>query len=127
MQQLKIPTTNESKTYIGSIGDRNGDVYHLILLPGDNDDATWEEQMEWAKSQGGDLPNRIEQAMLWANNRDLFKKDWYWSGEQHEDGGAACAYGFPGGNQCYFNTSGRLRARCVRRDFVKENECLQET
>lgn len=35
--------------------------------------------MDWAKEIGGDLPNRIEQAMLFAHFKDQFKPDWYWS------------------------------------------------
>ncbi len=83
MQQLQRPPLAEGEIYVGAIGDANGDFYHVILLPGDNDDASWKAQMEWAKSIGGDLPSRVEQAMLWANFRDQFKKDWYWSNEIH--------------------------------------------
>ena len=83
MKQLQIPPLSEGETYIGAIGDKNGDVYHVVLLPGDNDDATWEAQIEWAKSIGGDLPTRVEQSMLWAGHRDQFKKDLYWSNETH--------------------------------------------
>ena len=84
MQQLQIPPLAEGEIYVGCIGDAAGNLHHVILLPGDNDDATHEAQIEWAKSIGGDLPNRIEQAMLWANHRDQFKKDWYWSNETHQ-------------------------------------------
>ncbi|POR52804.1 hypothetical protein B0G62_104101 [Paraburkholderia eburnea] len=90
MQQLQLPPLAEGEIYIGAIGDKNGDFHHVILLPGDSDDADWKAQMEWAKSIGGDLPNRIEQAMLWANFRDLFKKEIYWSNEvYHRNSGWA--------------------------------------
>lgn len=79
MQQLQIPPLAEGEVYVGAIGDQNGDVYHVIRLPGDKDDSTWQDAMDWAKSIGGDLPNRIEQAMLFDRCRDQFKKDWYWS------------------------------------------------
>ena len=81
--QIAKPPLNEGEIYIGLIGDAKGEAYHLVLLPGDNDDATHQAQLDWAKSIGGDLPNRIEQSMLWANHRDQFKKDWYWSNETH--------------------------------------------
>ena len=116
MQQLTIPPLAEGETYIGCIGDATGNLHHVILLPGDNDDASWKKQIAWAKSIGGDLPSRIEQAMLWANYRDLFQKDWYWSNEQHaSDSGYAWCQGFSDGGQDSYDVSGKLRARAVRR------------
>ena len=116
MQQLVTPPVNEGETYIGAIGNKNGDVYHLILLPGDNDDASWKNAMDWAKSIGGDLPNRIEQAMLYAQHKEEFKKDWYWSCEQHAaNSGFAWFQGFLDGSQGYVSLDRELRARAVRR------------
>ncbi|WP_207000648.1 DUF1566 domain-containing protein [Trinickia mobilis] len=117
MQQLQLPPIAEGEVYVGAIGDKNGDFYHVILLPGDNDDKPFADQLAWAKSIGGDLPNRIEQAMLWANHRDLFKRDWYWSNESHHDDDA-CAWcqHFNGGNQSSVRKSySHCRARAVRR------------
>ena len=74
MQQIQIPPLAEGEIYVGSIGDAQGNLHHVILLPGDNDDATWSAQMAWAESIGGDLPTRIELAMLWANRRDQFPR-----------------------------------------------------
>jgi hypothetical protein len=116
MQQLQIPPLAEGETYIGAIGDQRGDVYHLILLPGDNDDASWSEQLEWAKSIGGDLPNKIELAMLWNTCRDQFQKDWYWSNQEHEiDSSCAWGQGFSLGFQDNRHKGVELRARAVRR------------
>ena len=116
MQQLTIPPLAEGETYIGCIGDAAGNLHHVILLPGDNDDASWKKQMAWAKSIGGDLPNRIEQAMLWATHRDLFQKDWYWSNEQHASySGYAWFQYFYYGTQDYYDVGSKLRARAVRR------------
>ena len=116
MNQLQIPPLSEGETYIGAIGDKNGDVYHVVLLPGDNDDATWEAQMEWAKSIGGDLPTRIELAMLWANHRDQFKKDLYLSNEtHHESDKHAWCQNFTNGDQNDTHKGYGLRARAVRR------------
>ena len=116
MQQITIPQLAEGEIYVGAIGDAAGNLQHIILLPGDNDEATFEAQLEWAKSIGGDLPNRIEQAMLWANHRDQFKRDWYWSNETHhtESGWAWCQY-FLSGYQDYGREGYELRARAVRR------------
>ncbi len=116
MNQIQLPPLAEGEIYVGCIGDAAGNLHHVILLPGDNDDATHEAQLEWAKSIGGDLPTRIEQAMLWANHRDQFKKDWYWSNEIHhsESGWAWCQCFYDGG-QDYDDRSYDLRARAVRR------------
>ncbi len=116
MQQLVTPPLNNGETYIGAIGDKNGDVYHIILLPGDNDDSGWQNAMDWAKSIGGDLPNRVEQAMLYAQHKEEFKKDWYWSCEQHASySGCAWSQYFLTGYQGYHYLFSKLRARAVRR------------
>lgn len=117
MQQLQIPPLAEGEVYIGAIGDKNGDFYHVILLPGDNDDASWAKQMEWAKSIGGDLPTRIEQSMLWANHRDQFQKDWYWSNTAYErdDAYAWFQYFDYGGQYDDPKDYDGCRARAVRR------------
>ena len=116
MNQLQLPPLTEGEIYVGAIGDAAGNLHHVILLPGDNDDATHEAQLEWAKSVGGDLPTRIEQAMLWANHRDQFKKDWYWSNEiHHSESGWAWYQYFSDGGQSGSLRSDELRARAVRR------------
>lgn len=115
-QQIKLPKLNEGEIYVGAIGDQHGNVYHLILLPGDNDDASWSEQLEWAKNIGGDLPNKIELAMLWNTCRGLFQKDVYWSNQEHEiDSSCAWNQYFGGGGQYTYTKGIGLRARAVKR------------
>ena len=115
--KLNLPKLADGEIYVGAIGDALGNLHHVILLPGDSDDATHESQLEWAKSIGGDLPSRIEQAMLWANHRDQFKKDWYWSNEtRHPESGWAWSQHFGRGRQLNRGLKGdELRARAVRR------------
>ncbi|SDR37117.1 hypothetical protein SAMN05443245_5186 [Paraburkholderia fungorum] len=116
MQQLQIPPLAEGEVYVGAIGDKNGDFYHVVLLPGDSDDATFDDQLAWAKSIGGGLPTRVEQAMLWAGFRDLFQKDWYWSNEtHHRESGWAWFQNFSNGYQILNAKVGHCRARVVRR------------
>lgn len=116
MKQLQIPPLSEGETYIGAIGDKNGDVYHVVLLPGDNDDATLEAQIEWAKSIGGDIPTHVEQSMLWAGHRDQFKNYLYWSNEtHHESDKLAWCQDFYDGTQYDYHKGHELRARAVRR------------
>ncbi|MDN7441166.1 DUF1566 domain-containing protein [Burkholderia cepacia] len=116
--QIQLPTLAEGEIYLAGFIDANGDVTHTILLPGDNDRATWQEQMDWAKSIGGDLPTRAELVIAYEQHRNLFKKAAYWSNQPDTDPGysgwAWCQYfgtGYQDGNlQGY-----ELRARAVRR------------
>ena len=118
MQHIKIPTLFEGEIYVGAISDKNRDFYHLILLPGDNDDASWKMQLDWAKSIGGNLPNRIEQAMLWAYCSDQFKKEWYWSNETYQRNDAfAWCQDFGHSDQFTTVKGYYLRARAVRRVY----------
>lgn len=110
------PTLAAGETYIGAIVKADGAGHHIVLLPGDNNAASWQAQMEWAKSIGGDLPSRIEQAMLFAYHHDAFKPTWYWSNEQHAAiSGYAWYQTFNYGYQNYYYTEYKLRARAVRR------------
>jgi len=89
---------------------------HLILLPGDEGGLTWKKAMAWAEKKGGVLPSRIDQLVLWQNQRDQFKDSWYWSGE-HRSGGSACAWfqDFSYGYQTWLRKLSSYRARAVRR------------
>jgi len=117
MQQLQIPPLSEGETYIGAIGNEKGEVYHIVLLPGDSEPASHAEQLAWAQSIGGDLPNRVEQAMLFANHKPLFKETWYWSNQLDEDGWA-WGQNFSYGDQGSYRPGYALRARAVRRLVV---------
>ena len=117
MQALQLQPLNEGETYIGAIGNKAGEVYHVILLPGDNNDSDWQAAMDWAKSIGGDLPTRVEQAQMFATAKDEFKKDWYWSNETCSWNTAYAWYQyFAYGTQSLGRKSyGDCRARAVRR------------
>ena len=87
---------------------------HLVLLPGAAEDVTWEAASEWAKAEGGELPTRREQRLLFINLKDQFEEDWYWSSEQ---AGPSTAW-YQDFCIGYQNTSLRSyegRARAVRR------------
>ncbi len=90
--------------------------YDLILLPAEEEDITWENAMKWAESLGGDLPDRNEQALLYANLKDSFAGAWYWSKAQHvSDSDYAWAQHFGNGYQLSYHKGYKLRARAVRR------------
>ena len=107
----------EGEIYVGRINDE-----HIILLPGDKDCTTWKKAMNWAKKAGGDLPNRIEQSMLWAGFKDQFQQDWYWSNETHHVYDAHAWYQhFDNGTQTSTRKDGyHCRARAVRRVKIGE-------
>jgi hypothetical protein len=119
MQQHTTPPLAEGEVYAGAIGDTAGNVHHVILLPGDNDDASWQQQKEWAASIGGELPTRLEQALLWQNCREHFKREWYWSGEEAASAGWAWCQHFSYGTQSYDLHYDQLRARAVRRLIIE--------
>ncbi|MBR8096359.1 DUF1566 domain-containing protein [Burkholderia cenocepacia] len=113
-----VPETAEGEVYIGIVTNTAGEQHHVVLLPGDNDDATWQAQMEWAKSIGGDLPTRVEMLFLLENHRDKFERDAYWTCQVDTDpgySGWAWCQTFYGGSQFSDAQSSRLRARAVRR------------
>lgn len=98
------------------LGDDGTPKHHLVLLPGDGDDMTWSDAGEWATQAGGTLPTRQEQALLFANCKAQFRRDWYWSAEQHEtEGSYAWFQLFDDGVQYYYRKNDTCRARAVRR------------
>jgi len=115
---VPAPNPNPGELWLGAIitGKK---MEHIYLLPGDNDGASWQEQMDWAKSIGGDLPTRAEQAMLLVHMKDQFKEAAYWSNEKHVSGSAYAWYQtFLTGSQDYSRTNHELRARAVRRSEI---------
>jgi len=113
---MQQPDLKEGEVYLGAIINPDGTGEHSILLPGDKDDGNWKDAMDWAKALGGDLPNRVEQALMFDKSRDQFQKDWYWSNTTHErEAGWAWSQRFGVGGQTNGSKSSELRARAVRR------------
>ena len=119
---LSLPTLKEGEKYLGVIISADGTKRdHIILLPESKKGINWKDAMEWAKSIGGDLPNRCESALLFATMKDQFKEEWYWTNEQHADySGYAWMQSFDNGNQDDTSKSNEFRARAVRRLSVIE-------
>ena len=114
---IPFPKLNEGEKFVGVIVSADGKYRHaLILLPGESEPNNWQAQMEWAASVSGDLPDRVESALLFATLRDEFKADWYWTREQHAAySHSAWLQYFGNGNQNYRHKSNYHRARAVRR------------
>ena len=119
---LNLPELNTGEIYVGAIISADGTKRdHIILLPDTKEEINWQDAMEWAKSIGGDLPNRCESALLFATMKEQFKAEWHWTNEQHADYSVyAWVQGFTNGSQYYDRKSNELRARAVRRLSVIE-------
>lgn len=121
---INLPELAEGETYSGLIIGKDGEPsYHLVLLPGQADDITWDKAMEWAGKQGGEyvasLPTRRELALLYANLKEEFEGRAHWSCEAHESESCwAWFQFFRYGTQSYVKRGTELRARAVRRVMV---------
>lgn len=54
----------------------------LVLLEGEVE-KTHKAGLAWAAERSAVLPSRIDLCVLYANVRDQFPEEWYWSGETH--------------------------------------------
>jgi len=116
---MNTPELNEGEIYAGAIINPDGTGHHFTLLPGDIDAANWDDAMEWAQSIGGDLPDRVELALLYKRLPEQFEETWYWSGEEHAaDSDYAWYQDFNNGYQNYNRKLLKLRARSVRRSKI---------
>jgi hypothetical protein len=115
-------TLAPGEQYAGLVlGDDGAPSYHLILLPGDIDGKSWEDAKSWAAEQGGELPTRREQSLLFANLKSQFEARWYWSAEEYESNAAYAWYqtfGY-GGQDCNHKGYNGCRARAVRRLIIE--------
>lgn len=113
---ITLPELSKGEHYAGLILKDGIPTHHLILLPGELGSGTWKESIAWAKEQGGELPTRQEQSLLFANAREQFQERYYWSCEQPAAGsGYAWYQDFGNGNQDYWHKDNTSRARAVRR------------
>lgn len=115
--QIALPELAAGEFNSGLILKEDGTPdYWLIGLPGELESATWQQATDWAKEQGGDLPNRCELNLLRANARSQFKDDWYWSNEAYEtNSNYAWVQDFHDGGQDDYHEDYYHRARAVRR------------
>lgn len=110
-------------TYVGIARGRDlGADYHLIMVDSEEKAIAWKDAMAWAKGLLIDshrdftLPTRSEQALLFANAKESFAQEWYWSSEQSAgDGESAWFQSFINGYQTSYRKTSELRARAVRR------------
>jgi hypothetical protein len=116
--------------HAGAVLDEAGrPIHHLILLAARPEKAlNWEAAKAWAASVGGDLPSPQEQALLFANCRDVLPKAWCWSNKKHEKGASyawLCNFGY--GNQYGTLKSFEGSAVAVRRLILESFSSCEGT
>jgi hypothetical protein len=113
--KLGQPIEGVPGKYAGITTGTDGVPYALILLDAEpTKELNWRDALAWAAEQSGDLPSRVESAMLFANLKSEFKPEWHWTNTQYSDYGA-WFQNFDYGSQDYYGKSAELRARAVRR------------
>ena len=119
-RKMNKPELKEGEIYAGAIINPDGTGNHVILIAGDHEKTTWDSAVGWAKERGGDLPNRVESAILFNQSKAQFKEDWYWTNETNAyDTERAWSQLFYDGYQHDNNKTSKLRARAVRRVEIK--------
>lgn len=112
---LTLPALAKGEIYAGAIVGADGKGHHVILLPGD-ESLKWKSAMAWAKKMGSDLPDRVEQALLFRDHKAAFQEAWYWSNTTHARyGDSAWSQDFGYGYQGHGLKGYDYRCRAVRR------------
>jgi hypothetical protein len=112
---LNRPTLAEGEKFVGFIVSACGTKKHaIILLPGEKKDVNWQQAKDWAKSIGGELPDRVESALLFNILKSEFSQNWYWTREAYGSSDA-WVQDFDDGSQFGWGIYGGCRARAVRR------------
>lgn len=106
----------EGGLFAGLTTTKDGKHCAVVLLDDKPDDQlSWKAAMAWAAEREAQLPSRPVSALLFANLREQFERDWYWTGEQHEaDGAFAWCQTFSYGGQYSYHASTVGRVRAVR-------------
>lgn len=106
----------DGEKFVGFILSADGAKKHaIILLPGEKQDVSWQQAKDWAKSIGGDLPDRVESALLFNTLKSEFSENCYWTNEAYGSSGAWVQYFSDGDVNCSYVYGYGFRARAVRR------------
>jgi hypothetical protein len=107
--------------YAGPVLDADGNVKHRLVLLPNRPEAylNWQAAMDWAASVGGQLPDRQEQALLYANCKpNLGPGGWHWSCQGYKNLSWHC--NFDDGYQTLYNKTFEGSAVAVRRVYLQE-------
>jgi hypothetical protein len=109
---------DDGEHYAGAVLNEDGTLkHHLVLMaPKPDDTMTWQAARSWAASVGGDLPNRQESALLYANCKPHIEGVWHWTSDVYEPNESyAWVQHFGYGYQLYVRKDYDYAARAVRR------------
>lgn len=120
--QRPAPNLRPGEIAAGLILDVDtGDIHHLVLMPGELINVTWDQAKAIFTATGGDLPDTCEMTLLNSNLLDEFDiEEQYWSnevGRMQGDVADTVMYHSFGPDGC-FEFTGKddtMRARGVRR------------
>lgn len=77
-----LPSMKPGEGYAGVLVDKDGrTTAHLVEIAVRAEEGTHEAQTAWAKSAGGELPDRQESALLYANRKHAHQSRYYWTRE----------------------------------------------
>ena len=117
-------TSSRGDIYAGiARGNDSERDYHLWLCPENpSERMAWADAVKWADNLGAhaSVPSRAEQALLFANLKDQFERECYWSSAQYA-GNDECAWyqNFNDGYQSRNRKGSQLRVRAVRRLLIE--------
>lgn len=109
---------NSDERYIGAIIDEDCRGYHIIRMPYNSDVLlTWTAAMDFAKVAGGELPDRVEGALLFARRKTgEFATEYHWTREQYAGNeSSAWVQSFDYGGQDHRRKDFKYRFVLVRR------------
>ena len=87
-EQFLKENIKPNEAYVGILLGKNGQPdHHVALLDGEYK-LNWNDAMKKAKELGYVLPCRRTQSLLFANAKEQFADDWYYSSEQYSEGTA---------------------------------------
>ena len=103
--------------YAGAVLDESGHLMHHLVLMAQlpKGKLNWQAACDWAESVGGDLPNRQELSLLFANCKPHLQAVWHWSNETHADDASyawCCNFGYGyvyGGHKSYEGSAVAVR------------------
>ena len=112
-EQFLKENIKPNEAYVGILLGKNGQPdHHVALLDGEYK-LNWNDAMKKAKELGYVLPCRRTQSLLFANAKEQFADDWYYSSEQYSEDGA-WIQDFYYGDQFSGSKGYELRCRFVR-------------
>jgi hypothetical protein len=108
----------DGEHYAGAVLNEDGTVKHHLVLLADKpaESLNWQAAKDWAASVGGELPDRQEAALIFANCKPHVEAAWHWTSETHESNASdAWDCFFSNGHQSGNGKSYAGCARAVRR------------